>query len=137
MRAVSVEHHRHRANDFFDGVLLLRGDPAYRYSAALLAIHAAISYSDALRTALGDEDLLAEDHFRAVQSLNTLLTANNLQDRNGLRHLSYLIAKKSLVAYRNERLDQADAESLITKAERFLTWANSSARKLKLEGWRS
>ncbi len=113
----------------------MRYDPEYRYAAALLAIHAAISYSDALRVALGDSDLLAEDHFTAIRALDRLLTANSVQDRRGLHHLQYLIAKKSLVAYRNDRLDAADSESLIVKAERFLTWTTTSAKRLKLEGW--
>jgi len=57
MSAIQVEHYLKRAADFSYVVLLLRGDASHRYSSALLAIHSAISYSDALRIGLGIPNL--------------------------------------------------------------------------------
>lgn len=135
MRAIQVEHYLKRAADFSYVVLLLRGEESHRYSSALLAIHAAISYSDALRVGLGDTKLGADDHQRAVDALKELLSSASSADEAGLGHLRYLLSNKSHVAYGAHRISAKDFEMVFTKAERFATWANRVGRERKIEGW--
>ena len=135
MPAIQVEHYLKRAADFSYVVLLLRGDESHRYSSALLAIHAAISYSDALRVGLGDSRLSADDHQKAADALKDVLFSVDPTDETGLGHLRYLLSSKSLVAYGNQRISAKDFEMVLTKAERFATWANRIGRQRKIEGW--
>ena len=135
MQAVLVQHYVERATDFLEGMQLTREDRSYRNSSALLAIHSAVSYTDALRAGLGESKLTAEDHKMAADELQRLLSSKDLEDQTGFTHLRYLISKKSLVAYGNRRLDHSDYEALFTKAERFARWADRLGNQLRIEGW--
>ena len=75
------------------------GDELFFNSSALLAIHAAISYADALRAGLGDQRLSSEEHSQAAEKLMSLLSAVGISQNKGVRHLQHLIANKSRVAY--------------------------------------
>ncbi len=112
----------------------MRDAERYHNSVALLAIHSAISYSDALRTGLGDERLANDDHDQAADSLRRLLQARKTELGNGLTHPQYLLGRKSGVAYGNERLSDNERK-LILGAERFSAWANDMGKLLRLEGW--
>jgi hypothetical protein len=135
MQAMQVERYLKRAADFSYVVLLLRGDESHRYSTALLAIHAAIAYSDALRIGLGNTKLGSDDHNKAAESLRLLLPSSSDRDETGISHLRYLLSNKSLVAYGSQRISTKDFEKLFTKAERFVKWANRTGLQLKIEGW--
>lgn len=125
-----------RAVDFFDGMTLMRSDPLFRQSSALLAIHSATSFADALRTGLGDEKLALEDHGSTVSALQRLLASTKLTQHGGLRHLGFLLSRKIVVAYGGKRLEHTDYEALITKAEQFAQWARNTASQLNIEGWK-
>jgi hypothetical protein len=73
MPAEQVEHYIRWASDFVRGMKMTQGDDLYRNSSALLAIHSAISYADALRVGLGDSQLSNEDHKVATDRLKRLL----------------------------------------------------------------
>jgi hypothetical protein len=135
MQAVQVQLYIHRATDFLEGMQLTRTDESYWNSSALLAIHSAVSYSDALRLGLGDQKLSADDHQKAADTLHTLLASRNLEDQSAFKHLRFLLKRKSLVTYGNQRLDSTDYEALFTNAERFALWARKTGRKLNLAGW--
>jgi hypothetical protein len=136
MSALTVEHYLQRARDFFLGMHLMRDAQPYRSSVALLAIHSAVPYSDALRTGLGDEKLASDNHQQAADSLRRLLQAKRVELGNGLNHLKDLLSSKSGVAYGDKRLSDNELRSLILGAERFSAWANDMGKRLKLEGWR-
>jgi len=116
---------------------LTRMDRSYRNSAALLAIHAAVSYTDALRTGLGDTKVSADDHRKAADELERLLSVKALDKQTGLTQLRYLIAWKHRVAYDDKRLDHTDYEALFTRAERYADWADRIGLQLKIEGWQN
>ncbi|WP_213803828.1 hypothetical protein [Granulicella sp. dw_53] len=136
MSAVKVQHHIRRAMDFLEGMKLsARTDEPCWNSSALLAIHSALSYSDALRVGLGDERLSADNHQKAADALQKLLPSNKLDDQTGLGHFRYMLSKKHLVAYGDRRLEHTDYETLFTKAERFAKWADKIGVLLNIEGW--
>lgn len=134
MHAAQVQHYIRRATDFSNGMKFLSNEQEYGNSAALLAIHSAISYSDALRTGLGERRLTGDDHSKAADSLEKRLPSW-LEDRKGLNPLRRLLAKKSRVEYSERRLNLTDSNDLVTDAIRFETWANRIGRQLNLEGW--
>lgn len=135
MRSVEVQLYRSRAQDFLQGMLLTRGDEQFCNSAALLGIHAAISYADALRIGLGEAALASEDHRTAANALYRLIPANEPSAKGGVKRLMQLIDRKSRVSYGNKRLDRSEFELIYTHAERFAKLANDLGRSLKIEGW--
>jgi hypothetical protein len=137
MQAVQVQHYIERAADFLQGMQLTRTDESYWNSSALLAIHSAVSYSDALRVGLGDQKLSADDHKQAADSLHRLLAEKKLDDQAGFKHLQFLLSKKTLVTYSARRLEHTDYETLFTKAERFAQWADRIGNQLRIEGWQN
>ena len=100
--------------------------------AALLAIHSAISYSDALRTGFGAKGLTSGDHHTAVNALRQFLRPNQV---DGLRHLKQLLAKKSAIAYGSRRLAYEDYEDVLSRTERFIRWANRIGSEMNVGGW--
>jgi hypothetical protein len=114
---------------------LMSDDEDHINSSALLAIHSAISYSDALRAGLGDERLSSDDHRNAVDTLQGLLNTNRYKEQQGLRHFKLLLSKKSRVAYSDHPLSLTERKDLVTAAERFEVWVNQVGKHLNLEGW--
>lgn len=135
MSALTVEHYLQRARDLFLGMPLVRDAEPYRNSAALLAIHSAVSFSDALRAGLGDEKLQNDTHDQAANSLRQLLLARKTEIGSGLSHFQYLLGRKSVVTYGNERLSDNELRRLVLGAERFSAWANDLGKRLSVEGW--
>jgi hypothetical protein len=135
MQAVQVQHYIRRATDFLEGMKLTRTDEPYWNSSALLAIHSAVSYSDALRVGLGDQKLAADDHNKAADALQNVLPSKTPGDQTGLAHFRYLLSKKHLVTYGDRRLEHTDYETLFTRAERFAQWADKIGSQLNIEGW--
>ena len=135
MSAAQVEHYVRRARDFFEAMQIFRDDEAFRNTAALLAIHSAISYADALRSALGEPVLRNQDHDRAVDMLQLLLNQRRWKDQTGLDSLAYLLSKKSQISYSERSTDTVMVRSLSVRAERFAKWASNVGSGLKMEGW--
>jgi hypothetical protein len=135
MQAVQVQHYIERATDFSRGMRLMSDDEDHVNSSALLAIHSAISYSDALRAGLGDQRLSSDDHRNAVDTLQGLLNTNRYKEQQGLRHFKLLLSKKSRVAYSDHPLSLTERKDLVTAAERFEVWVNQVGKHLNLEGW--
>lgn len=133
----SVESFLGRAFDFLIGMQLTKDDPAYRNSAALLAIHSGIAYSDALRTGLGDTSLSSENHTKSIDSLRRLLYQRNVKAEAGLRQLQTLLSYKSAIAYGSTRIEDASYALLFQSAERYSAWANRLGAEMVLQGWRS
>lgn len=134
MSSVQVSHYLRRAADFGNAMKLLSDDPDYLSSAALLAIHSAISYSDALRIGLGDSNLAHSDHRRAADILKSTLPSW-FADTQGLQHLRKLLSRKSSLEYSEWMPSTTDLRDLVTAALRFEAWANQAGKLLKLEGW--
>lgn len=135
MQTERVRHYVERATDFLEGMKLTRTDIHYRNSSALLAVHSAVSYSDALRVGLGGKDLSSSSHERAVDMLRRLLPPNVDANDKGLTHFRFLLSKKNLVSYGHQRLEQTDYEALFTRAERFAIWADKLGTQLRINGW--
>jgi hypothetical protein len=136
MQAMQVQHYIRRATDFLEGMKLTRTEESYWNSSALLAIHSAVSYCDALRAGLGEQRLPADDHKKASYALQKILPSKAPEDQTGLAHLRSLLSKKHLVTYGDHRLEHTDYETLFTKAERFAQWADKMGSQLNIKGWR-
>lgn len=134
MPAEQVEHYIRRAVDFFQCMQLVRDDVQFRNSSALLAIHSAVSFGDALRLGLGESELSSDDHGNAVESLRQALLSRRCKDDAGLKYLRDLLSRKTQIAYGSKRV--SDYDSFIDKAEKFAAWSNRIGNQLNIEGWR-
>jgi hypothetical protein len=135
MADVEVQHYRNRARDFLDGMKFLHEDlDAYKYSSALLGIHGAISYADALRIGMGSKKLSAKDHNRAAEDLKTLLDSRRIEQQQGVKHLKLLLGRKSRISYSTETVRKDEVEDIVKRAIRFKDWAEETGKALKAEG---
>jgi hypothetical protein len=136
MIAVEVQHYLSRARDFFKGMDLLKDDlEGYRYSSALLGIHSAISYCDALRIGMGSKKLSSDDHSRAAEELKSLLNACEFEQQQGVKHLRLLLSRKSRISYAAETMRPNEVEDIVKRAMRFADWAEKTGKALKIEVW--
>ena len=104
-------------------------------SAALLGIHAAISYVDALRIGLGDAELTADNHQEAAKRLKKVLVDRKVEDPKGVQRFSDLVSKKSAIAYGKGRTSESDLKWIIEGSQRFSVWINQMGKQLNVEGW--
>jgi hypothetical protein len=107
----------------------------FRHSPALLGIHCAISYSDALRSGMGREKLSSDDHSTAATDLDSLLKSRKIENRKGIGHLKKLLGIKNRIAYDPIMVTENEVDDAVKQAERFADWAEEAGRKLKIEGW--
>jgi hypothetical protein len=136
MISALVQHYRDRAKDFLGGMDLLQHDlDAYRYSSALLGIHGAISYADALRAGLGSKKLSSDDHGRAGNELKLLLDSREFEQQQGVKHLRLLLSRKTRISYAAETVRKNEVEDTVKRAMRFADWAEETGKALKIEGW--
>jgi hypothetical protein len=136
MIGVQVQHYLGRARDFLKGMELLQNDLGeYRYSSALLGIHGALSYCDALRIGLGGESLSSDDHQVAPRELKSLLASRKYEQPEGVDRLEKLLAQKSMIAYFPKRVGERDIVTIIQQARRFALWAEGVGKELSIEGW--
>ena len=137
MIAVEVRQYLTRARDFLEGMKFLGDDLAqFKSSSALLGIHCAISYIDALRIGLGCSDVSSEDHRNAGADLRSRLAAKKHARPEGVNHLDKLLSRKSRVAYSAYESTRNEVGELLKHANRFASWAESVGTELKIEGWR-
>jgi len=136
MISAEVQHYRDRAKDFFGGMDLLQDDlDAYRYSSALLGIHGAISYADALRVGMGSKRLSSNDHGQTANELKSLLDSREFEQQQGVKHLRLLLSRKSRISYSADTVRKNEVEDIVKRAMRFADWAEKAGRALKIEGW--
>jgi hypothetical protein len=144
MIAVEVQHFLERARDFLKGMEVLVREDVYvlnndfvrfRYSTAMLGIHCAISYSDALRTGLGCSNVSSDDHRSAASDLKARLTDRKFDNLKGTDRLGTLLSKKSRIEYACDPAREKEIEDILKDATRFAEWAETTGRKLRVEGW--
>jgi hypothetical protein len=135
-RTVSVQHYLSRARDFLKGMDLLKDDLSeFKSSSALLGIHCAISYSDALRTGMGATDVSSDDHRSAAGDLKSRLEYRKFEKMQGALRLEKLLAKKPRIAYAPEAPRENEIEDIVKHAARFAFWAEETGRQLQIQGW--
>jgi hypothetical protein len=136
MMAAQVQQYLSRARDFFGAMRLLSDDlREFGSSSALLGIHSAISYSDALRTGMGCADVAADDHRSAARDLRSRLALRRFEKIQGASHLEKLLSLKSWVSYSAEAARENQIENIVKWAERFASWSEDAGRQLRIEGW--
>jgi hypothetical protein len=92
----------------------------YGNAIALLAIHAVISYTDALSIAFGERKS-ADEHTKAADTLRTIL-GSRLPD-NMAQVLRRVLGEKDTVSYQGTYYDLESGRRLLQKSESYCRWA--------------
>ena len=120
-----------RAEQLADAMKLCQEDlPAYGSAAALLAVHSAISYSDAVLIGLGDSRPRGENHAQAATALKRVCTKAKI-DSQGIAHFQRLIGAKTDISYGNRPIDHDRVRAFCVAAERFQVWAERILERRK------
>jgi hypothetical protein len=123
-----IVYHR-RATQLADAMKLCQDDlSAYASAAALLAVHSAISYSDAVLIGLGGARPRGENHREAITALKRACTGAGV-DLRGIVHLRKLLGSKTDISYGEQQVDNERIAALCIAAERFETWAERILQK--------
>lgn len=118
----SLEVYRGRALQFANAMRLCAEDcPSYASAVALLAVHSAISYNDALHIRLTGGRPKGEDHKDALRSTKKACEKAKI-DLAGLGHLEKLLSAKTDISYGDRTVNTEYAQRLSTTAERFVRW---------------
>lgn len=111
-----------RAIQLADAMRLCQDDmAAYASAAALLAVHSAISYSDALLIMLTSRRSHGENHRDAVRTLKMACTSAKI-DQQGVAHFQKLLNAKTNISYGDQQVDDERAKALCITAGRFQAW---------------
>ena len=101
---------------------------AYASAAALLAVHSAISYSDALLIGFGAKRPRGENHREAITALKHACAGARV-DHQGVPHLQRLLGSKTDVSYGEKQVDSERITALCIAAEKFQVWAERILQK--------
>jgi hypothetical protein len=118
-----------RANHLSAARKLVADDADYTSALALLAVHSAISWNDAVSMRLVGNVVKGEDHMRAVVLLEKQCASRKM-NRDGFKHLRKLIQEKSKVSYGDQRTTPDAALALAVNSERFERWARQTLERL-------
>ncbi len=131
MDEISDRVYRDRGSQLAKAMRLCRyNHPAYPSAAALLAVHSAIAYNDAVQIKLTGDRLRSQDHGQALAAIKRACGTAKIEPR-GIAHLGRLLSVKTDVSYGDKDVDNQLAESLCVAADRFEAWAEGSVLNRK------
>lgn len=95
-------------------------DAPYGNAVALLAIHATISFTDALSIAYGEKKSAGE-HTTAVDTLRSILGSRLPEAR--VKELRKVLLQKDTVSYQGSYYSLTEGKQLLKAAESYFVWA--------------
>jgi hypothetical protein len=110
-----------RGNQLAESRKLMEDSSDYTAALALVAVHSAIAFNDALLVKLSGKHLPTADHMTAVKRTRAQCVRMKIAT-DGLQHLQKLIAAKTNISYGEKRTSIETAIALSVASERFETW---------------
>jgi len=124
--------HQAQAEELLSAMKLLMDDVvSYKSAVALLAVHSAIAYNDAVLERLGAGASRNQDHADGHRKTKVACSKNKI-DSAGLQHLERLIGNKTAYSYRGI-VNAKSAQDAADKAEKFANWAYKNVLKRELD----
>ena len=128
---IATKQYTEKADQFLKGMKLLNNDSGdLRYGVGLLAVHSAISLSDAISVGLTGDRGKYQDHTQAARELKRLCASNKVSDVQGIRHFEWLLGRKNAIAYEDRRFGDDSMRLAVEKAERFNVWAYNHFKEI-------
>lgn len=89
--------HQAQAEELISAMKRLMDDAAaYKSAVALLAVHSAIAFNDAVSERLTGKAHKGQDHSTASRETRSACVKNKI-DTSGIKHLDYLLSKKNRI----------------------------------------
>lgn len=101
---------------------------AYAAAVGLMAVHSAISFSDAVLISLTGNKPRSQDHKQAVAAITKACQKAKFQT-DGIKHLAKLVGAKADIAYGDKAVENERIEFLYVAAGRFQAWAERLLKK--------
>jgi hypothetical protein len=128
---IMTQQYIEKADQFLQSMQLLADDIAnYRSGIGLMAIHSAISLTDAITVGLTGTRGKYDDHAESARELERLCASNRISNRQGVKHFRWLLQKKNTVAYEHARFDDDSVRLAVDKADRFSAWAYNQFKEI-------
>jgi hypothetical protein len=96
---------------------------------ALVSIHSAIAFNDALHIRLTGKRSKSENHNTAADATARQCRSRNL-NVNGITQLKRLISNKTPYSYGDRKVTPEQAQAASVAAERFEAWVNQTLKEL-------
>lgn len=108
----------------------LMGEAKYGNGLAIIAIHAAIAYTDALTVAYREIKSTDGEHVQAAQVLANAL--GHHADADQIRRLRRVLEAKSHASYSGSYYTLEDGRAILEELDRFAEWAEERLAERKL-----
>lgn len=118
-----------RATQFSAARKLMEGEADYSSPLALLAVHSAISWNDAVLFKLIGGTFKGQDHMDSPRVTEKHCVTRKL-NTDGISQLKKLVREKSKISYGDHRITPEAALALSISAERFEKWAVQTLERL-------
>jgi|SRR5271166_3276795 len=128
-----MSRHRDRGDGLFRTMALIELEEPYIEALPHLAVHAAISYADAVLIGCVGQRGSDRNHKETLEALKHLCDSSH-KDSAGLKHLAWLLGNKTELVYGDKNFDIEGAKSAKLHAERFVTWAFNSFPEISRTG---
>ena len=120
--------HQAQAEELLGAMKLLMDDVAsYKSAVALLAIHSAIAFNDAVLEKLTGAAHKGQNHSEATRETKAACSKRKIET-SGVIHIERLVAKKTSYSY-SGIVDSSNAQDAADKAEKFANWAYKNVLK--------
>ena len=97
---------------------------------AVLCVHAAIAYGDALAVRAGEVKSTSGEHLDAVDLLESVVRIATDADRAAVKALRYVLQRKDEVSYTTTLVRAEDAARLLERLQQFGDWAERRYEQL-------
>jgi len=109
------------AEDFFSAASHLVDEKNFS-AAAVLIVHSAIAYTDAVTVKFGSQRSSGEQHSSAVELVRQILEVDE-EDERALARLNRLLAEKTKVSYTGMVASPSEISNMFKNLERYRDWA--------------
>jgi hypothetical protein len=125
---IRVRIHHDRGLQLADAMNLCHdGMESYASAVALLAVHSAISFSDAVLIRLTGQRSHGKNHWKAIDAITGACKKAKIQT-DGVKHLDKLVRAKTDISYGDKEVDAQTVNVLYVAAGRFQAWAEHVLR---------
>ena len=130
---INLVHHRNRAESYMTGIKLLGDDiEHYGHCVTLMAIHSAISFTDAVLIGCTGQRSNEADHNAVLKPMLKLCGTRRIEP-DGVNHLRWLLSRKTDFVYGDAVVTVKDMRLAKVKAERYQIWVYQCFPELKDE----
>lgn len=98
---------------------------------AVLCVHAAIAYGDAIAILAAGKKSKSGDHRDAAPFLASVVPIRTTEDKAAIRAFQAILNRKDEVSYTGDILDESEAAALLDRLRAFARWADKTFHDIR------